>query len=225
MRHQIMCEDAVANAFDSGRRRQMADHVWARVLDEADHGVIVVDGGAQLLHTNVVAGRELSLARLLVDRGGRLAAVVKEADANVQHAVYRAANGSRSLLTLRHHAQDFSCVFLPLAGLETCQDRLVLVHLPRLHPSHNQTLYAFARAQGLSATECAILMALCEGDDVAEIALTHGVAESTVRTQIKAIREKTGHRSIRRLIQCAHTLPPAVSAWQDGAGSRNGVRV
>ena len=70
----------------------------------------------------------------------------------------------------------------------------------------------FARSQNLSPSEEAVLLALCRGSSIPEIAADHKVAESTVRSQIKALREKTGCGSIRALMQRVHSLPPVVPA-------------
>jgi len=56
------------------------------------------------------------------------------------------------------------------------------------------------------------MMGLCRGLSIPEIAQDHGVAQSTVRSQIKALREKTGSASIRHLLQRINSLPPMVPA-------------
>ena len=47
---------------------------------------------------------------------------------------------------------------------------------------------------------------------LADIAAEHGVVQSTVRSQIKALREKTGCPSIRLMMQRVNSLPPVVPA-------------
>ena len=48
--------------------------------------------------------------------------------------------------------------------------------------------------------------------EIPEIARQNRVAESTVRSQIKALREKTGCTSIRQLLLRVNALPPVVPA-------------
>ena len=54
------------------------------------------------------------------------------------------------------------------------------------------------------------LRALCDGNDIQGIATAHGVCESTVRTQVRALRGKTNTHSIRLLVQQVAALPPVV---------------
>jgi len=55
-----------------------------------------------------------------------------------------------------------------------------------------------------------VLRALCDGMDVQEVAAHNGVSESTVRTQVRSLREKTQSTSIRQLVQQVAALPPVV---------------
>ncbi|MCB2070122.1 MAG: helix-turn-helix transcriptional regulator, partial [Ottowia sp.] len=74
----------------------------------------------------------------------------------------------------------------------------------------------FARVHGLTPTEESVLRGLCEGMEVDEIAAEHGVAESTVRTQVRSLRDKTGAGGIRQLVQRVMALPPVVPALRTG---------
>jgi len=66
----------------------------------------------------------------------------------------------------------------------------------------------FARLHGLTGGEGRVLAALCGGARPAEVAREHGVALSTVRSQIGSIRLKTGAASIRDLLAQVARLPP-----------------
>ena len=61
--------------------------------------------------------------------------------------------------------------------------------------------------------------ALCEGLDVQDIASAHGVSVCTVRTQVRALRLKTGAGSIRLLVQRVAALPPLVPMSLAASGS------
>jgi DNA-binding CsgD family transcriptional regulator len=69
----------------------------------------------------------------------------------------------------------------------------------------------FARGAGLTLAETRVLAALGQGQRPAAIARDQGVKLSTVRTQISAIRGKTGAASIAGLLQMVAALPPVVS--------------
>ncbi len=64
-----------------------------------------------------------------------------------------------------------------------------------------------------------MLIALCDGVPPAVAAAQHGVAISTVRTQIGSIRAKTGAASIRDLIHKVASLPPLMTALRNGGGT------
>jgi DNA-binding CsgD family transcriptional regulator len=70
----------------------------------------------------------------------------------------------------------------------------------------------FARAMGLTPAESNVLEQLCSGLEPTEIARANRVGIATVRTQIGAIRNKVGARSIRDLQRRIASLPPMVSA-------------
>ena len=70
----------------------------------------------------------------------------------------------------------------------------------------------YARVHGLTHAEGMVLAALCDGDTPAEVAERFGVAVSTVRSQISAIRQKTRCNSIRELVRRVAVLPPIVPA-------------
>jgi DNA-binding NarL/FixJ family response regulator len=82
--------------------------------------------------------------------------------------------------------------------------------LARQRGTQNLAVTFFARSHGLTPAEESVLRALCEGQQVDDIAAAHGVCVSTVRTQIRSLREKTGAASIRVLVQRLASLPPVV---------------
>jgi DNA-binding CsgD family transcriptional regulator len=57
-----------------------------------------------------------------------------------------------------------------------------------------------------------VLAALCDGTPPRQIASALGVALSTIRSQLGAIRAKTGAASIRTLVRQVAVLPPLVGA-------------
>ena len=125
-----------------------------------------------------------------------------------------ALRGQRRLLLLKNEAktQHLSMAFVPLTHPLESDAPTVLVLLQRQNACENVSVRMFARAQNLSPSEEVVMMALCRGLSIPEIAQENGVAQSTVRSQIKALREKTGCASIRHLLQRINSLPPMVSA-------------
>jgi len=107
---------------------------------------------------------------------------------------------------------EVSLVMVPLSHPLETDAPAVLVLLSRQSACENLAVRMYARAQSLSPSEEQVMMALCGGLSIPDIAKKHGVAQSTVRSQIKSLREKTGCSSIRKLLQRINSLPPVVPA-------------
>jgi len=60
---------------------------------------------------------------------------------------------------------------------------------------------------GLSAREAQLLKCLCDGMELAEIAVSFGTSLNTVRTQVKTLLAKTGQRSRQKLLMTIACLP------------------
>lgn len=69
-------------------------------------------------------------------------------------------------------------------------------------------LQMFALRHQLTHAETVVLRKLCVGLNAGAIALEHGVARTTVLTQIAAIRAKTQSASVRSLLDALARMPP-----------------
>ena len=185
-----------------------------RVLDEIDYGVLIIDEQGRLRHANHLARHELACRRLLMSHGGMLLGTSTDVSAQIEQALEHALRGQRRLLLLKDATkrQELSLTFVPLSHPLESDPPTVLVMLSRQNACDNLSIRMYARSQNLSPSEEAVMMALCRGLSIPEIAAEHGVAQSTVRSQIKALREKTGSASIRHLLQRLNSLPPMVPA-------------
>jgi DNA-binding NarL/FixJ family response regulator len=210
--------------------------LW-RVWDEIDYGLILATPQGNLMRANHLARHELSRGKFLRAAGLREASGGRwdggasyHADALIQagsaaatkelHAGIRAAAaGRRQMLTLRHGEESMPLACVPLREpFDTPFDKptgpaggAVLLMLARQPETQNLALYFFARSHGLTAAEEGVLRGLCQGLNASKIAVANGVAESTVRTQIGAVRSKTGCHSVRLLALRVAALPPVVS--------------
>jgi DNA-binding NarL/FixJ family response regulator len=192
--------------------RGLESALLLRVLDEIDYGVLLMDAQGHLRHVNHLARHELASQRLLMNRGGMLLGRTTEHSQQIQLALEQALRGQRRLLLLRAQDNELSLVFVPMSQALETEPPTVLVLLQRQSAGENVTVRMFARLQNLSSSEEAVMMGLCCGLSTSEIAQEHGVAQSTVRSQIKTLREKTGSASIRDLLRRVNSLPPMVSA-------------
>ena len=208
-------------------KTEKADNLQAsfvlRLLDEIDYGLVLVTAQGAVLHANHLARHELAIGRLLFASPGgvvtgRSSALTEQLMAAIQGAV----QGRRRLLYLTHGEQCLPLSVIPLAPAPGAAAGSVLLVMARQRIGDNLALQMFAREHCLTPTEESVLRALCDGREVDEIAVQHGVAESTVRTQVRALRDKTGAGGIRQLVQCVLSLPPVVGAscGEGGAARR-----
>ena len=179
----------------------------AMALDEVDYGIALVDGEAQVLHMNRRARRVLQADGPLQVADERLRTLDERDHAQLHEGLSAAAGkGLRRLLSLgRGDARQ-------VAALVPVQPGTAALLLGRSQVCEDLTLQCFARSHQLSPTETRVLAALGSGVSPSALARAHGVKMSTVRTQIRAIRDKTGVDSITGLVRLVAALPPIVGA-------------
>lgn len=183
-----------------------------RLLDEIDYGLVVVSTQGRVQHANHLARQEMAAARVLEGAVGQaLVACNASAARQLMAAIQGALQGRRSLLCLSHDGHELPIAVIPLAHALEGPASVLLV-MARQRASDNLVLQMFAREHHLTPTEESVLRALCDGRDVEEIAMHRGVAESTVRTQVRSLRDKTGAAGMRQLVQRVMALPPVVPA-------------
>jgi len=201
------------------RRRSHGLH-WrwlALMLDEIDHGMVLLLDGHHVVHANHVAVGELDSEHPLQLLGRELR-TRHAADVAPLHEALAAAHlrGLRRLITLGRDPQRVSIAVVPLAGGGGDGHRGTLLVFGKRRSCEELSVQAYARSHGLTQAETAVLQMLCDGAEPQDIARGHGVAISTVRTQISCIRAKTCTASIRELVQRVAMLPPLVSALRSG---------
>lgn len=185
----------------------------ARVLDEIDHGLLLVDLTGRILHANYPARRELSAARALHSAEGMLCAASPASQAKIRQALKDAERDCRGIVELDHGADGLSLAFVPLAAVHGSGTvDTVLVICSRQPGCEMLTMQMFARAKHLTRAEQNVLTRLCDGHRAEEIACLEGICMSTVRTHIKNVRQKTGSNSIREVVHRVSRMPQIVSA-------------
>jgi DNA-binding CsgD family transcriptional regulator len=181
-------------------------------LNQVDYGLAVVAVDTrQVLFANAPALAALQLASLqksgLCLEDGYLQPR-RQADVEPLHlALQNTKTGQRDLLKFkgREGAQgaDCSVAVMPLAATGYA---LLAFSKPQVCDATTVTL--FARERGLTSAEGQVLAQLCRGLRPQQIATSHGVQVSTVRTQLRAIRHKTASDSVRELVHKVSILPP-----------------
>jgi DNA-binding CsgD family transcriptional regulator len=189
------------------------DFAW-RVLEEIDYGLILVDPDGRVQHANHVARHELVRGRFLRLEYGTLTSPAPIHRDEVARGIRLAACGRRQMLSLGCGDECMAVACVPLFQPAEGASASVLLMLARRADTVNLALVFFARAHRLTPAEEAVLRGLCDGLEVQDIAQAKGVCESTLRTQVRALRQKTQARSIRQLVQRVAALPPVVLSAQ-----------
>jgi DNA-binding CsgD family transcriptional regulator len=188
----------------------------ARVLDEIDHGLMLVDLTGRVLHANHPARCELASAQALCEQGGMLAGSDDGRQRQIRQALKDAAHDGRSIVELEHHDNPLSLAFIPMASLPGGRIDTVLIMCSKRQNCASLTMQMFARANRLTRAEQNVLRQLCDGHRAEEIAGLQGIRVSTVRTHIKSVREKTGSSSVREIVHRLARMPQVVSAVRMG---------
>ena len=194
-----------------------------RVIDEIDYGILVISAQSEILQVNHLARHELLTGHLMASVNNRLTGRSTVLCEQIEQGLEHACRGQRKLVFLDGGRGDMPVVFIPLIHPVETDSPTVLVLLTRQSACDNLAVRMYARAQRLSPSEESVMIGLCRGLEVSDIARENGVAQSTVRSQVKSLREKTGCSSIRRLIHRLHSLPPVVPALRIVSPLRHNV--
>jgi DNA-binding CsgD family transcriptional regulator len=187
-----------------------------QVLDEVDHGLLLVDVQGQVVHANHMARHELATGPTIRLRGGQLAARIHTQGAALTQALERAADGQRILIDLGDAATPLTLAFVPMAHPLEPGRGVVLVICGKREMCQALTLRLFARNHGLTPAEEMVLAEACKGVGADDIASQLDVGVATVRTQLASIRRKTHCGNLRQLFRQLAVLPPLVSAIRAG---------
>ena len=176
----------------------------SKAFDRLSAAAVFVDSFGRVMHTNL-AGQELFNRGAVVQvRDGMLSFVKSEADAEFRATLAASANGSQALgsrgiaIPLGNtDGQDFIAHVLPLTtmGKRTSAQSYkasTVVFIQRAGKDAPSQPALIARKYKLTPTELRVLIAIVEIGGVPEIALSLGVAETTVKSHLASVFAKTG---------------------------------
>lgn len=221
--HEMECSSTAQANILRHQVPETALGLMLRVLDEIDYGILVVDAKGQIRHSNHLARHELKSGKIIVSHSNMLMGNTAELTGQIELAVAQGCRGQRSLVLLNTAGRELPAAFIPLSHPLETDIPSVLVMLSRQNTCDNLAVRMFARSHGLSPSEEAVLIGLCRGLAIPEIAQENGVAQSTVRSQVKSLREKTACTSIRQLMRRINSLPPVVLALRISPPTRHTV--
>ena len=218
-------------------------HCMTRMLDEIDYGMVLLTADAQVLYLNHTARLELDGDHPLQMLGSALRAGRPQDVAPLHDALASALRGLRKLVMLGAGAHRVSISVVPLPGGNQSthattdshaahggharQDDLrpaTLLVLGKRQVCEQLSVQGYARSMRLTPAETQVLELLCAGVRPTQIARLQNVRVSTVRTQLGAIRMKTGAAGISDLVRQVAVLPPLLTVLRGGAAMGGAAR-
>ena len=208
------------------------------VLDQVDYGLAVVDlDSRRIAFANALARHclesDADAPSGLYLQDGQLR-VGNSADVlQFDRALARARIGLRALLRLDAAGKQHTLALVPLSATwaagasrsaetdqpQTSNASLALLVFAKQQLCDGSTMTLFAQQLGLTSMEGQVLASVCEGLRPNQIASQRGVQISTVRTQLRSIRQKTRTDTIRELVQQISVLPPLARQFHGQAVS------
>lgn len=193
------------------------------VLEQVDYGLAVVNADTrELLFANAPARAALHPASELDTdlwvAGGKVCTRQPSNTKPLLSALISTKSGKRALLS--------SVAILPLAVADSAAPaashaaqstppnptattpNYALLAFPKQQRCDPTTVSLYAQDRGLTGAEGQVLNQVCRGMRPQEIAVRHGVKVSTVRSQLRSIRQKTASDSVGELIANVTGLPP-----------------
>jgi DNA-binding CsgD family transcriptional regulator len=177
------------------------------LMDRIECGVIACGPSGELYHANVAARRELSDARVLCLAQGRVGCCGECRDTWIAGLQGAAVRKRSSLVSLSEGGERLMVALMPVR-VGTSDTLAAVALMGRRTVCSPLGLEMLSNSHGLTSAERRVLRALIHNSTAREIAESHGVKVATVRTQIQAVRDKLGVRSIEALLLRAAEVPP-----------------
>lgn len=205
--------DAAAAADTGPQKYCLPAACLASLLDELDTGVLVCDPFGHVLLVNESARREIAEGGVLqLGPEGSVDVCSGPGLLDLRRALHAAAWDRRhQLLPLRVGERLLMVGVQPLRGTSAHQPCAVLL-LGRRQLCADLAVHRLGGLYDLTDAERAVLTGLLAGTRVGALARLRGVAVSTVRTQVAALRAKFGVQRVDDLTRLVAELPPMVSA-------------
>jgi DNA-binding CsgD family transcriptional regulator len=173
------------------------------LLEAISTGMFMVDGNGRIVHANAAGHLMLDVGDVLRAAGGRLVATAAQVDETLREIFAAAADGDVAVgdkgiaVPLTSHPREpYVAHILPLTSGERRQTGITYAAVAALFvrkasieaPSPPEVI---AKAYKLTPTELRVLLAIVEVGGVPAVAAALGVAETTVKTHLGRLFEKT----------------------------------
>lgn len=177
------------------------------LLDERGRCVLLNDAAKEIVHKR--DGLVLSKSRLVAEspsESSRLRAAIAHA---IDPAAMRINNGSGAMLISHRTATPLQIVVSPfVSGLVEVPFRVTAtVYIRDSQAKTAKPTDRFQSLYGLTKAEAKLAMLLVEGCNISDAAETNRVTRETVRSQLKAVFQKTGTRRQAELVRLLAGIP------------------
>lgn len=177
---------------------------FADILDGLNAGLFLIDANGRIVHSNTAANDILASGDFLRSTCGRLVAGDAQVDQTLRDIVAAAGNGAAetgtrgvALPLIAHDGERYVAHVLPLMSGErrrvgaayTAVAALFVRKAVLACPSPPEVI---GRAYRLTPAELRVLLAIVEIGGVPEVAAALGVADTTIKTHLRRLFEKTG---------------------------------
>jgi DNA-binding CsgD family transcriptional regulator len=183
--------------------RQAEAATFADVTDRLGAGIFLVDASTHIVHANVAGHRILRAGTILRAASGRLVAIDAAADQTLRETFAAADTGVDALgvlgIAIPLIAPDGECYvghILPLttgkrrtAGVR--YDAIAALFVRKAALTTPSAPEVIGKTYRLTPTELRVLLAIVEVGGVPEVATTLGIAETTVKTHLGRLFDKT----------------------------------
>ncbi len=187
-----------------------------RLADALGWPLLLLHANGRLEHANRAGRAVLDAAQLLCRQGASVQPAAAAAMPRFAQALQLAARGESVVIELPQagSARPHLARLQPLlsSGDAARPGRVLLSLDTQRRPPTDVPAYAAALA--LTATQARVLQLLEQGRRPAEIGSALGMAASTARGHVAAVRRKSGFRSAADLAAALQRLPPQVGAMQ-----------
>jgi DNA-binding CsgD family transcriptional regulator len=195
----------------SASRREADQPAMSRMLsalmDRIECGVLACGPDGELLHANLAAERELAAGRILKAVDGRVQCVAAAKETWAAALSNAGLRHRTNLVSLGAGKDRLTIAAMPM-HLDDSSPPAVVILMGRRSVCSALGLEMLANSHGLTYAESRVFRELIGNHTPREIAASHGVAVTTVRTQIQSVRDKLGVRSIDALLLRAAEMPP-----------------
>ncbi len=194
---------------EAPRSRAEGDSGVENLLDWLDLGVIIADGAARPIRLNRRAGSIVARGDGLYATPFGITTAIPEETGRLRQAIAAAATGGTRLrLTRPSGAPPLLVTVIPVGG-----GPLVALFVMDPDIAGTPSPALLQELFGLTAAEAVFAAEISRGDGLQAVAERLSIAQTTARTHLTRIFEKTGTRRqaelVRLLMQCDRLAPAA----------------